>query len=148
MSVPGWKIGYCLAPEPIMSRFREVHRYQIYSVNLPIQLALADFLNGKSNWAPFREEFQQRRDLFASLMKGSKFNLLPVQGGYFQVMGYENISKEKDVDFCNWLAETIGVTAFPLSLFYHDSVDNQRMRICFGKSEDELRLAASRLVGL
>ena len=148
MSVPGWKIGYCLAPEPIMSRFREVHRYQIYSVNLPIQLALADFLNGKSNWAPFREEFQQRRDLFASLMKSSKFNLLPVQGGYFQVMGYENISKEKDVDFCNWLAETIGVTAFPLSLFYHDSVDNQRMRICFGKSEDELRLAASRLVGL
>lgn len=148
MSVPGWKIGYCLAPEPIMSRFREVHRYQIYSVNLPIQLALADFLNGKSNWAPFREEFQQRRDLFASLMKGSKFNLFPVQGGYFQVMGYENISKEKDVDFCNWLAETVGVTAFPLSLFYHDSVDNQRMRICFGKSEEELRLAASRLVEL
>lgn len=145
LSVPGWKIGYCLAPEQIMSRFREVHRYQIYSVNLPIQLALADFLKGKECWAPFRNEFQKRRDLFASLMKDTKFSLYPVQGGYFQVMGYENISKEKDVDFCSWLAEEVGVTAFPLSLFYHDAFDNHRVRICFGKSEEELKDAAMRL---
>ncbi|MDX9769695.1 MAG: methionine aminotransferase [Tenuifilaceae bacterium] len=145
LSVPGWKIGYCLAPEQIMSRFREVHRYQIYSVNLPIQLALADFLKGKECWAPFRNEFQKRRDLFASLMKDTKFSLYPVQGGYFQVMGYENISKEKDVEFCNWLAEEVGVTAFPLSLFYHDAFDNHRVRICFGKSEEELKDAAMRL---
>ncbi|MDX9847389.1 MAG: methionine aminotransferase [Tenuifilaceae bacterium] len=146
LSVPGWKIGYCLAPENLSARLRVVHRYQIYSVNLPIQLALADFLKDKPLWSPYRNDFQNRRDLFSTLMKGSRFNLFPVQGGYFQVMSYEKISQDRDVDFCGWLAQDIGVTAFPLSLFYHDSVDNQRLRICFGKSEEDLRLAASRLL--
>ncbi len=148
LSVPGWKIGYCLAPEQIMARFRAVHRYQIYSVNLPIQLALADFLKGKTRWSPFREDMQRRRDLFTSLMKDSRFSLFPVEGGYFQVMGYEAISDERDIDFCQRLAETVGVTAFPLSLFYHDGFDNQQVRICFGKSDEELELAASRLTKL
>jgi methionine transaminase len=145
LSVPGWKIGYCLAPANLMAKFREVHRYQVYSVNLPIQLALADFLKEKPVWAPFRNEFQNRRDLFDGLMKDSNFTLHKVQGGYFQVIGYENISQDRDVDYCHHLAEKHGVTAFPLSLFYHDNVDNHRLRICFGKSEEDLKEAANRL---
>ncbi len=145
LSVPGWKIGYCIAPAKLTSAFRHVHQYQIYSVNLPIQLALADFLKNKPYWSPLRNSFQQRRDLFASLMEDSKFTLFPVEGGYFQIMGYENISQEPDIDFCHWLAKNAGVTAFPLSHFYHDTFDNQRLRICFGKSEENLRIAAERL---
>ena len=148
LSVPGWKIGYCIAPENLTSHLREVHRYQVYSVNLPIQLAFADFLKDKSVWTPYRRELQGRRDLFASLMKNSRFTLFPVQGGYFQIIGYDKISQERDVDFCQWLANNVGVTAFPLSLFYHDRVDIQRFRICFGKSEKDLTLAASRLTSL
>jgi methionine aminotransferase len=148
LCVPGWKIGYCLAPAAIMARFREVHRYHVFSVNLPIQLALADYLKNKDSWSPFSDEFQSRRDLFSDLMGETRFSLYPVQGGYFQVIGFENISQERDVDFCHKLANEYGVTAYPLSLFYHDNVDNQRLRVCFGKSEEDLRLAASRLAKL
>lgn len=142
LCVPGWKIGYVLAPANLMARFREVHRYQVYSVNLPIQLALADYLWDKPCWSPFREEFQGRRDLFASLMKQTRFSFYPVQGGYFQVIGYENISQEPDKDFSLRVANELGVTTFPLSLFYHDFVDNKKLRVCFGKSEEELHRAA------
>ncbi|HZJ73454.1 MAG TPA: methionine aminotransferase [Perlabentimonas sp.] len=145
LSVPGWKIGYCLAPAKLTEAFRHVHQYQIFSVNLPIQLALADFLKKKPYWSPLRDSFQHRRDLFASLMKDSRFTLFPVEGGYFQILGYEEISQEPDIDFCHWLANNAGVTAFPLSHFYHDAFDNQRLRICFGKSEEDLKIAAERL---
>jgi methionine aminotransferase len=148
LCVPGWKIGYCLAPAAIMARFREVHRYQIFSVNLPVQLALADYLKNKDSWSPFRDEFQSRRDLFSDLLSKTRFSQFPVQGGYFQVVGFENISQESDIDFCHRLAREHGVTAYPLSLFYHDNVDNQKLRLCFGKSEEDLRLAASRLAKL
>lgn len=148
LCVPGWKIGYCLAPTAIMARFREVHRYQVYSVNLPIQLALADYLKGRDCWSPFKKDFQDRRDLFANLMKDSNFTLFPVNGGYFQVLGFEKISQEKDIDFCHRLVNEFGVTAYPLSLFYHDNFDNSRLRICFGKSEEDLRIAANRLLQL
>lgn len=145
LSIPGWKIGYCLAPAKLSAAFRVVHKYHIYSVNLPIQLALADFLKNKPYWSPLRDLLQHRRDLFASLMKDSKFTLFPVEGGYFQIIGYENISQESDIEFCHWLAKNSGVTAFPLSHFYHDKFDNQRLRISFGKSEEDLKLAAERL---
>jgi methionine aminotransferase len=148
LCVPGWKIGYCLAPEALMAEFRQVHRYQVYSANLPIQLALADYLTSKSNWFPYLKDFVYRRDLFRDLMRDSRFSLFPVDGGYFQVIGYENISQESDVDFSLRVAEEVGVSMLPLSLFYHDKVDNQKLRICFGKSEDELRLAAERLRSL
>jgi methionine transaminase len=145
LCVPGWKIGYCLAPESLMNQFRSVHRYQVYSVNLPIQLALADYLKEKALWSPFRLEFMKRRDLFASLMESTKFTLFPVEGGYFQVVGYANISQERDIDFSLRLANEIGVTALPLSMFYHDAVDNQRLRVCFGKSADDLKIVSERL---
>ncbi len=146
LCVPGWKIGFCLAPESIMSKFRDAHRYHIYSVNLPIQLALSDYLQGREYWFPFLDEFRDRLNLFRNLMKGSRFSLHPVDGGYFQVMGYENLSKESDIEFSLRLAREVGVTTLPLSLFYHDSVDNQKIRVCFGKSEDDLRKAADRLI--
>jgi len=145
LCVPGWKIGYCLAPENLMEGFRHAHRYQVYSANLPIQLALADYLTGKGNWFPYLNDFVYRRDLFRDLMKDSRFDLYPVDGGYFQIIGYQNISQESDVDFSLRIAEEVGVSMLPLSLFYHDRVDNQKLRICFGKSEDDLRLAAERL---
>lgn len=145
LCVPGWKIGFVMSPANLMARFREVHRYQIYSVNLPIQLALADYLKDRDCWSPFKKDFQERRKLFGELIKDTRFTLHPVQGGYFQIMSYKEISQQPDVDFSLYLAKEHGVTAFPLSYFYHDKVDNQRLRVCFGKSEEELKLAAQRL---
>jgi len=148
LCVPGWKIGYCLAPEPLMSKFREVHKYQIYSVNLPIQLALADYLEGRNCWSPFRLDFQQRRNYFNSLLAQTRFKFHDVEGGYFQVLSYKDISTEPDVDFCFRLAKEHGVTAYPLSQFYHDKLDLQMLRVCFGKNESDLSLAAERLAKL
>ncbi len=145
LCVPGWKIGFVMSPAHLMERFREVHRYQIYSVNLPIQLALADYLRDKKGWSPYLEDFQRRRNLFHELMGETRFMLHHVEGGYFQVLSYQNISQESDFDFCLRLAHDHGVTAFPLSFFYHDGVDNQKLRICFGKSESDLYEAAKRL---
>lgn len=145
LCVPGWKIGFCLAPASLMTRFRVVHRYQVYSVNLPIQLALADHLRDKDSWFPYLKEFQERRVLFNNLISNTKFTTFTAKGGYFQVLGYENLSQESDVEFSLRLAKEHGVLALPMSFFYHDAVDNQQLRICFGKSEDDLKLAASRL---
>ncbi len=148
LCVPGWKIGYCLAPEPVMDLIRQVHKYLIYSVNLPIQLALADYLSGHQSWSPFRLEFQQRRDYFSSLLAKTRFTFDNVEGGYFQILNYKNISTESDVDFCYRLANEHGVSAYPLSLFYHDKIDQSMIRVCFGKDEQDLNLAAKRLANL
>ena len=42
--VTGWKIGYCIAPSWMMSEFRKVHQFEVFSVNSFIQYAISDFL--------------------------------------------------------------------------------------------------------
>ncbi|MDD2278128.1 MAG: aminotransferase class I/II-fold pyridoxal phosphate-dependent enzyme [Bacteroidales bacterium] len=148
LCVPGWKIGYCLAPDSVMESFRQVHKYLISSVNLPIQLALADYLGSHQCWSPFRSEFQHRRDYLSSLLAKTRFTFERVEGGYFQILNYKNISTENDIDFCYRLATEHGVTAYPLSPFYHDKLDQSMIRVCFGKGEEDLRLAAKRLAEL
>lgn len=145
LCVPGWRIGYCIAPEPIMSSFRKAHNYLVSSVNLPVQLALVDYLSQKGTWSPYRNDFQQRRDFFASLLSGTKLKFEHVQSGYFQVCDFSQISSESDVEFCIRLAQEHGVTAYPVSKLYHDNLDQSLVRLCFGKDEKELTLAAKRL---
>ena len=40
----GWKMGYCLAPANLMNEFKKIHQYNVFSVNSPIQKALAEYL--------------------------------------------------------------------------------------------------------
>ncbi|NND64271.1 MAG: aminotransferase class I/II-fold pyridoxal phosphate-dependent enzyme, partial [Flavobacteriaceae bacterium] len=39
----GWKLGYCVAPKPLMKEFKKVHQYNVFSVNHPIQKGLAEY---------------------------------------------------------------------------------------------------------
>jgi len=145
LCVPGWKIGYCLAPAAISAEVRIAHSYQVYSVNLPMQYAMADYVGGRTALFPYLEQINTCKALFASLMADSSYTLSPTSGGYFQVLGYEKISTERDVDFVKRLAKDYGVTAMPMSVFYHDSIDNKQLRVCIGKTEEEIRLAAEYL---
>ncbi len=40
----GWKMGYVLAPKALMAEFRKVHQFNVFSVNTPMQYALAEYL--------------------------------------------------------------------------------------------------------
>jgi len=79
--------------------------------------------------------------LLNSLLTDSNFTIYPAQGGYFQVLGYENVSNENDVDFSLKLAQKHNILALPMSFFYHDTFDGKQLRVCFGKSEEELQKA-------
>src|SRR6201992_1304655 len=40
----GWKVGYCMAPAYMMHEFRKVHQFLVFSVNVPIHVAIAESL--------------------------------------------------------------------------------------------------------
>ena len=43
----GWKIGYCLAPEPLSVELQKIHQYLTFASNTPIQMAYAEFMQNK-----------------------------------------------------------------------------------------------------
>src|SRR5690606_23398946 len=60
----GWKVGYCVAPEPLMKEFQKVHQFNVFSVNHPVQFALATYLEEKAHYLSLSQFFQKKRDLF------------------------------------------------------------------------------------
>ena len=143
--ITGWKIGYCLAPEYLTAEFRKVHQWVTFSSATPLQWALTDMLKMPKYWEELAGFYQQKRDLFASALQGSRFKLLPCQGSFFQCVDYSAISQENDQDLAVRLTKEIKVASIPISVFYEKSPKQQILRFCFAKTNDILLEAAKRL---
>ncbi|MBX2979547.1 MAG: aminotransferase class I/II-fold pyridoxal phosphate-dependent enzyme [Flavobacteriales bacterium] len=142
----GWKVGYVFAPEKLMTLFRKVHQFNVFSVNTPVQHAFAHYLADPAHYDGLSAFFQAKRDHFAQGMKHSRFRLLPCQGSYFQLADYSAISDEGDLAFAERLAREHGVASIPLSPFYHRPPADQRiLRFCFAKQVSTLDAAIERL---
>jgi methionine aminotransferase len=138
----GWKIGYCVAPKNLMTEFRKVHQFLVFSANTPVQFALAEFLKQKNNYLELGTFYQKKRDYFISAINSSRFELIPAAGTYFQLLNYKNMSKEKDTDYAIRLTKEFGIASIPISVFYHGQDDNQMLRFCFAKKEETIDKAA------
>lgn len=141
----GWRIGYCIAPPALTAEFRKVHQFNVFSINTPIQYALADFLEDPHEYLGLGTFFTHKRDFFLDAIEGSLFRPLLSEGSYFQLCDYSQISTESDVDFCRRLTMEYGVAAIPVSVFYHSKRDEKIIRFCFAKKEETLERAAKLL---
>ncbi|MFD1062901.1 methionine aminotransferase [Winogradskyella litorisediminis] len=138
----GWKIGYTCAPEKLMEEFRKVHQFNVFSVHHPSQKGIADYMQDENTYLNLNQFFQQKRDLFLSLIKNSKFKFTPSKGTYFQVLDYSDITDENDVDFAKRLTTEFGIASIPLSVFNLNQKDDKVLRFCFAKTDETLLKAA------
>jgi methionine transaminase len=142
--ITGWKIGYLVAPIDIMKEIHKVHQFLVFSVNSIAQVALSKYLDLVDVNA-LGKFYQDKRDLFRNLIKESRFELLPSEGTYFQVVNYSKISDENDVDFSQRLVKEYGVASIPMSVFNASGKDDKLIRFCFAKDTDTLTKAAKLL---
>ncbi|MBP9186680.1 MAG: methionine aminotransferase [Bacteroidia bacterium] len=141
----GWKMGYVLAPENLMAEFRKVHQFMCFSANTPVQYALADFLDDKQAYLQLAAFYEEKRNYFQKLVKGSRFKLMPCMGSYFQLLNYSKITQEKDTDYAVRLTKEFKIASIPTSVFYHKNTDNNVLRFCFAKQNETLEKAAEKL---
>lgn len=142
----GWKMGYALAPKALMAEFRKVHQFNVFSVNTPMQHALAAYMKVPSSYELVSSFYQAKRDRFARGMAKSRFRLLPCEGSYFQTADYSAISNENDLDFAQRVTREFGVATIPLSPFYKEPPTDQRLlRFCFAKQDVTLDAAIEKL---
>ena len=145
LHVTGWKVGYLIAPENLMYEIKKVHQFVVFSVNSFAQYAIAEYLN-VVDFSEISRMYQRKRDLFQNLIKDSRFEIMPCDGTYFQVVNYSKISDKNDVEFAKELITKHGVAAIPISVFYNDVNDRQMLRFCFAKTDETLIEAAKKLV--
>lgn len=141
----GWKMGYCVAPEYLMKEFKKVHQFLVFSSSTPMQMAIAAYMKDEQRYLSIPDFYQQKRDYFQQLVKATAFEVLPCSGTYFQLLGYKNISDEPDMQFAEKLCKQHGVSAIPISVFYHDKLNERVLRFCFAKENEELERAVEKL---
>jgi methionine aminotransferase len=141
----GWKTGYCVAPEELMKEIRKVHQLTVFCVNHPMQQAYAEYLKTPEHYLDLGKFYQQKRDRFLGLIKGSKFKGNASAGTYFQVLDYSEITGENDIEFANRLIKEYGIATIPISVFNIDNIDNKQLRFCFAKTDETLVKAAEML---
>ena len=149
--VTGWKVGSIAAPAHLMAEFRKVHQFNVFTVNTPMQYALAAYLADPAPYLELPDFYQRKRDYFLAGLQRTRFQPLHTQGSYFQcadIRAVPDAQGRSDADFCLWLTAEIGVAAIPLSAFYGSGLDQRIIRFCFAKKDQTLKLALERLAKL
>jgi len=146
--ITGWKIGYVLAASALMAEFRKVHQFNVFTVNTPCQVGVAEYMRDASRHLGLAAFYEHKREFFREQLRASRFELLTCRGTYFQLASYRAISDRPDREFAHWLTRAAGVAVIPVSVFYRDGRDDRVVRFCFAKQEATLAAAGERLRAL
>lgn len=141
----GWKIGYCVATPALMTEFRKVHQFNVFSVHTPTQYAIAEYLANASHYENLGCFFQQKRDFMLAGLRDSRFEVYVPQGTYFMVLNYRAVSAVRENEFVRELVIKHRVATIPLAAFYHDGFSQQCIRVCFAKRQETLQQAVELL---
>jgi len=141
----GWKMGYCIAPPELTKELRKIHQFNVFSVNHPMQHALARYMKDSKTYLSLNNFYQQKRDYFNDILSQTRFKPIKSEGTYFQLVSYEGISDEDDMSFSIRLIKEFGVASIPVSPFYIDKIDHKLIRFCFAKTNKLMDKAGERL---
>lgn len=143
--VTGWKIGFVAAPAVLSAEFRKVHQFNVFTVNTPMQYAIASYMQNAAPYLNLPAFYQAKRDRFLAGLQKTRLKPLHTAGTYFQCVDISAVSQLPEAEFCQWLTTEIGVAAIPLSAFYGNGFEQGIVRFCFAKQDSTLDEALIRL---
>lgn len=144
-SVTGWRLGYVIAPAPIIERAKKVHDFLTVGAAAPLQEAVIPGLKfGQDYYDDLLQKYTHKRDLFCKGLDdlGLVHNI--PQGAYYVMPDISAFGYDSDLQFCEDLAAKVGVGAVPGSSFFREPV-NHLIRFHFAKKDDTLNEALNRL---
>lgn len=141
----GWKLGYVITNPLLTAEFRKIHQFNVFSVNTPIQFAIADYLSDISYYDSLAPLFQQKRDYLIEGLKSTPLQILPCEGTYFLLVDYSNITHSEELAYAEKLTQEKKVATIPISAFYTSGLNQNLLRICFAKKEETIQKALQNL---
>lgn len=144
-SITGWRLGYTIANPEITERIKKVHDFLTVGAAAPLQEAAVTGLNFKDEYyAELQNHYTHMKNLFCGGLKnlGLKFN--KPQGAYYVLLDISEYGWKSDLEFCEALAQKVGVGAVPGSSFFKEDVNNL-IRFHFAKKDETLTEALNRL---
>ena len=147
--VTGWKVGYVAAPAALSAEFRKVHQFNVFTVNTPMQHALARYM---ADPAPYLRAARllpaQARPVRRRAWRRRASSCCPAPAPISSASTSARSASSANRISANGSRREIGVAAIPLSAFYGDGFDQRVVRFCFAKKDETLQTAIERLARL
>lgn len=142
-AMTGWRMGYVMAPQPIVSELTKIHQYAIMSAPTTSQYAAIEAMrNGDSDAAEMRADYNRRRKfLLEELQRLGLHSFEP--GGAFYIFPSIAASGLSSEEFCERFLLEKKVAVIPGSAFGPGGEGFVRM--CYASSMENLTEALSRL---
>ncbi|MEI7524216.1 MAG: aminotransferase class I/II-fold pyridoxal phosphate-dependent enzyme [Mariniphaga sp.] len=147
-SITGWRLGYVIAPPLIIDGVRKVHDFLTVGAASPLQEAAITALNFEDDYyIRLNQSYTEKKDFFLEGLNqlGLKYSI--PQGAYYVMVDISEFGAPNDVEFCEWLAEEVGVAAVPGSSFFQEEI-HHLIRFHFAKNKDTLAQALKALENL
>jgi len=149
-SVTGWRVGWALAPEPLMRGIRSTHDFLTVAAPTPLQVAGIVALGLprellERNVAAYAE----RRALILGILDAAGFAAIAPEGAYYVMADVTPLGFDDDVAASRHLIEEVGVAAVPGSSFFsRPDLGRHLLRFAFCKRLETLEAAGERLARL
>jgi len=147
-SITGWRLGYAIAPKPIMDRIKQYHDFNTVGCASPLMEAAVVGLDmPDSYYEEFGAHYAHMKKLFTEGLDRIGIPYTDPQGAYFVLADISPYLKkgQTDVEFCEELARKVGVGAVPGSSFFSEPDVNNIVRLHFAKLDSTLNEALDRL---
>lgn len=144
-SITGWRLGYVIASPQIIETVKKVHDFLTVGAAAPLQEAAVVGLNfGDDYYADLQQKYTEKRGLFLDGLDRLGISHTVPEGAYYILLDISEFGYESDLEFCEKLAEKVGVGAVPGSSFFKEP-ENRYIRLHFAKKKDTLNDALNRL---
>lgn len=144
-SITGWRLGYVIAPPYIIDTVKKVHDFLTVGAAAPLQEAAVTGLRfGDDYYKWLQDKYTEKRDLFLKGLDRIGIQHTVPQGAYYILLDVSEFGYESDLDFCEKLAEYVGVGAVPGSSFFKEP-ENRYIRLHYAKKNETLENALERL---
>jgi aspartate/methionine/tyrosine aminotransferase len=147
-SITGWRLGTVIATPEVANAVRKVHDFLTVGAAAPLQEAAVAALElSEDYYAELLESYTAKRDCFLGWLDRAGLSYVRPQGAYYVLVDVSEFGVTDDMEFCEWMAQEVGVAAVPGSSFFHEPV-NHLIRFHFAKREETLDAAGELLLTL
>ncbi len=146
--ITGWRLGYVIAPKPILDKIKQVHDFMTVGAPSPLMEACLVGLNQPlSYYEELGQLYEHMKSVFVGGLKDLGFRYTDPQGAYYVMVDVSELAGNDDIGFCEWMARNVGVAAVPACTFFQEDIHNW-VRFHFAKRDETLYEALNRLEGL
>jgi aspartate/methionine/tyrosine aminotransferase len=140
----GWRVGWIVAPEPLVRPIERLHGNLAISVPTLSQIAAEAAFEGRAEMDAIKHGYEEnRRILIEELPKIGLEKFLPVDGAFYLYADVSRFSRDS-FDFARRMLEEAHVAATP-GIDFDPANGHRFIRFCYAGAQAEMREAVERI---